>query len=467
MIDDELMKKFDSIEDLPISEEMLGAYLEGNLSEDEIFEIIPVISQDSIVHNLMISIEETRSDENNFENFIDDQIDFPDDDFFTSIYETEEETEPMSSKSYNIYGEAGENVKDPVYIQQPDDHSCALRSQQIVLRDFGIDIPFEKLEELALSNGVYSDQGTYTYDIGKVLQIAGLDMHQVQGSTFLDLTNELAQGHRVIVSVDANELWYTDPASKLKNWFDDAIGKQGGNHALIVAGVEVNPQNPKDVKVVLTDPGAGHLRVEYPLDKFMDAWKDSKCFMAATDYPAPYQYDPETGMEIPSNFMVQQFVNDFIASNGYQLSPDLINVPHDYQPAFTGHLDMVGNIDYETFESDYQDYKDSQFPSSLSIKEQIEEVAKRNLNLDDNNFATEQRLGIDSYPSTAKESYSSSDDSDVDCSGSNNQVHTLDDEMDEDSTESMLNVHASDQTDECDEHDGADDDESDDMYDQQ
>lgn len=379
MIDDNLFAKFDSIEDLPISEEILGAYIEGNLNEGEILEIAPVISQDVMLSNLMNSIEETQSGLNNFEDFIDGQIDFPDNDFFTnSTYETEEETETMNGTFYNIYGEAGENVKDPVYIQQPDDHSCALRSQQIVLRDFGIDIPFEKLEELALSNGVYSDQGTYTYDIGKVLQIAGVDMHQVQGSTFLDLTNELAQGHRVIVSVDANELWYTDPVSKLKNWFNDVIGNQGGNHALIVAGVEVNPQNPNDVKVVLTDPGAGHLRVEYPLDQFMDAWKDSKCFMAATDYPAPYQYDPETGMEVPSNFMVQQFVNDFISSNSYQLNPDLINIPADYQPAYVDHLNMVGTLDYESFEKNYLDFKDSQFPSTLSIKEQIEEQAERN-----------------------------------------------------------------------------------------
>ena len=47
------------------------------------------------------------------------------------------------------YGEIGQNIKDPIFIQQPDDHSCALRSQQIVLRDFGIDIPFNDLERIA------------------------------------------------------------------------------------------------------------------------------------------------------------------------------------------------------------------------------------------------------------------------------------------------------------------------------
>lgn len=265
-------------------------------------------------------------------------------------YQQESETlnnrETMAT-SYRTYGETGENIYDPIYIKQPDDHSCGLRSQQIVLRDFGIDIPFEDLERYALDAGVYSENGTYTYDIGKVLEMAGVGMHQVQGSTIYDLTNELAQGHRIIVSVDANELWYNDSVGgRLSNWLDDVFGNQGGNHALIVAGVEVNPLNHDDVKVVLTDPGAGHLRIEYPLNRFMDAWRDSNCFMAATDEAAPYQYDAATGMEIPSNFATEHHYNQFVVDNSYQLNPDMINVPVGYQPAFTGHLDMIVNSDY-------------------------------------------------------------------------------------------------------------------------
>ena len=163
---------------------------------------------------------------------------------------------------------------------------------------------------------------------------------------------------------------------KMLNWFKDAIGLQGGNHALIVAGVEVDPNHPENSKVILTDPGAGHLRIEYPMEQFKDAWGDSNCFMAATNDPAPYQYDALSGKEVPSNFAVQQFVNDFVANNSYQLSPDMINIPDGYQPAFTVHLDMVGQIDFETFESSYQDMVDSRIPSSLTIKEQIEDLVK-------------------------------------------------------------------------------------------
>lgn len=420
MINDELLNKFARIKDLPVSEEMLGAYMESRLRGAEFDSVSEQLASNSGLRDIFSEVIDTNVDNltgsshlwdiyegdygywelglppvlSPIEEMSEDDEEKNDNSFADSDRIPAEETLSIQNTENNlddkllnssvmannsktiIYGEAGQNIYDPVYVQQPDDHSCALRCQQILLRDFGIDIPFKDLEQIALDNQIYTNEGTYTYDIGKVLQLAGVGMHQVQGSSLYDLINELTQGHRVIVSVDANELWYTDPMSKLKNWFDDAIGNQGGNHALIVAGVEVNPNNTNDVKVVLTDPGAGHLRIEYPLEQFMDAWKDSKYFMAATNDPAPYQYDAQTGMEVPSNFMVDKLVNDFISLNSYQLSPDLINIPQDYQPTFMGHLAMVGSMDYETFETKYNEILDMRLPSDMSIKAQIEQLAK-------------------------------------------------------------------------------------------
>ena len=368
--------------------EQFAAYLDGNLPQSEMQQFSQLAEHDNTLHQLLDAsslVDSTLagfSDSDlqlppeivgsdfelpgidDFENFS-----FVDDSFAgnDSLYQQEgmnadenyqQDSETLNSSetmatSYRTYGESGENIYDPIYIKQPDDHSCGLRSQQIVLRDFGIDIPFEDLERYALDAGVYSENGTYTYDIGKVLEMAGVGMHQVKGSTMYDLTSELAQGHRVIVSVDADELWHNNTfKGKVTNWLSDVFGHQGGNHALIVAGIEVNPSNPNDIQVVLTDPGAGHLRVEYPLKQFMDAWKDSNCFMAATDCPAPYQYDVETGMEVPSNFYVEHnYNNQFVVDNGYQLNPDKINIPTGYQPAFAGHIDMVGDLAYEDYVS--------------------------------------------------------------------------------------------------------------------
>ena len=381
-----------------VSIEKFAAYLDGNLTEEGMNEVASAIHSDDSLQDILSSgymVDETLSTYDDWNQIVQDDIftdsfDIPNIeenldafDIFPqnedSIYAetvdvsydvdniTVTENDKINTVNTNIqtmtntikigtsnYGETGQNIKDPIFIQQPDDHSCALRSQQIILRDFGIDIPFKDLEKIAKENGVYSDDGTSMCDVGKVLDIAGVGMHQVIGCNMFDLTNELAQGHRVIVGVDANELWYNESITdKLKNWFDDITGNQGGNHALIVAGVEVNPNNPSDVKVVLTDPGSGDLRIEYPMKQFMDAWKDTNCFMAATDAPAPYQYDPISGMEIPSNFVVEQQFNQFVAENSYQLSPDMINIPQEYQPAYSEHLDVVGDDTYEDFKDQY------------------------------------------------------------------------------------------------------------------
>lgn len=354
-----------------LSIEKLAAFMDGNLTNDEMSRISQLVDENTGLRQMLDAndvIDDTIASFDEQDLQLPDEIigadfnmpDIENVDFFSSVgdsfgeernlysqegfiaNETIQHDEQLNNDNmatdYRTYGEKGENVYDPIYIKQPDDHSCGLRSQQIVLRDFGIDIPFEDLERYALDAGVYSENGTYTYDIGKVVEMAGVGMHQVEGSTIYDLTNELAQGHRVIVSVDAHELWYNKtPIQRLNNWMSDVIGPQGGNHALIVAGVEVNPSDPKDVKVVLTDPGAGHLRIEYPLDQFMDAWKDSNCFMAATDCPAPYQYDVATGMEVPSNFYTEySYSNPFVADHGYQLSPDMINVKADYVAQYVG-----------------------------------------------------------------------------------------------------------------------------------
>ena len=371
----------------PVSIEEFAAYLDGNLSEEEMNKITSVINIEDNLQAIMSNcrtIDNAMASYERFEQIIpkdilSDDFEIPDfnkdiengdimsisdDSIYIEAIDSQHivVNDKFSNNNLNAntmestirinssnYGETGQNITDPIFIQQPDDHSCALRSQQIILRDFGIDIPFNDLEKIALDSGVYTNEGTYTYDIGKVLELAGVGMHQVTDTSLDDLMNELSQGHRVIVSVDADELWYNDNLKgRLNNWFNDVIGHQGGNHALIVAGVEVNPNDVNDIKVVLTDPGTGHLRIEYPANQFINAWKDSDCIMAATDNPAPFQYDASTGMEVPSNFAVKQYLNQFITENSYQLSPDLINIPTGYQPAFAERIEMVGNIGYNS-----------------------------------------------------------------------------------------------------------------------
>jgi len=468
-----------------VSIEEFAAYLDGNLTEDGMNEIASAIHSDDSLQDILSSgymVDETLSTYNDWNQIVQDDIstdsfDIPNiegnldvSDIFPqnedSIYAetvdvsydvdniTVTENDKINTVNSNIqtmtntikigtsnYGETGQNIKDPIFIQQPDDHSCALRSQQIILRDFGIDIPFKDLEKNAKENGVYSDDGTSMCDVGKVLDIAGVGMHQVIGCNMFDLTNELAQGHRVIVGVDANELWYNDSITdKLKNWLDDITGNQGGNHALIVAGVEVNPNNPSDVKVVLTDPGSGDLRIEYPMKQFMDAWKDTNCFMAATDAPAPYQYDPISGMEIPSNFVVEQQFNQFVAENSYQLSPDMINIPQEYQPAYSEHLDVVGDDTYEDFKDQYDNLLEernlfaSLHDSSQDEIETLKETHDNNNVGDSVNYDADNNEGDDDVTDT-EDGDTETEDGDTETDDDGTETDDGDDDTNDDNTD--------------------------------
>lgn len=57
MMDNELMNKFDRLEALPISEEMLGAYLENNLHGSESREIKNLINGDTNISDLVSAVE--------------------------------------------------------------------------------------------------------------------------------------------------------------------------------------------------------------------------------------------------------------------------------------------------------------------------------------------------------------------------------------------------------------------------
>lgn len=271
-----------------------------------------------------------------------------------------------SIAAHKIFGEDGfgpDGGLNPV-IYQGNEGVCAIRSQQIILRDYGIDISLDELKQYATENGWYDpspEGGTPMWAIGNLLLSCNVPCQQSVDNTVYDLINELAQGHRVIVGVDANELWADrnhDTMAGVKEWFKDFFEGETPNHALVVAGVDVNPDNPDDIKVILTDPGTGDLRIEYELDDFMDAWKDSQCFMVSTDTPAPLQYNPETGNEEPSNFAVAEYIN----TNSIPLNPNNVILPGEMAAKCAeahysdGHLNQI-NVDGK--DVDYDDYAEA------------------------------------------------------------------------------------------------------------
>lgn len=226
----------------------------------------------------------------------------------------------MDELTPNIVGD----FENP-YQQQYSD-TCAIKSQQLILQDFGIDVSEDQLVEYSIQHGWYNGDGTQMGDIGKCLVDAGIPCHQQVDANVYDLVNELQMGHKVIVGVDSGELW----DNSFWDWLKDLFVGDTPDHALIVAGIDMSdPDNPM---VILTDPGTGEPSAPYPLDQFMDAWKDSQCFMVATDV--------STG----------DSMNSFVDNGLTEMHLDTIaGVDYD---VFEQFLDYSHQIDYPTYGAD-------------------------------------------------------------------------------------------------------------------
>lgn len=171
-------------------------------------------------------------------------------------------------------------------VQQQYQDTCAIKSQQLIMEDFGIEVSETDLVQTASEHGWYNGGGTMPQDVGNLLELADIPVTKRAGANVFNLMNELAQGHKVIVGVDADELWHNDTNNeKFMNWCNDFWGPQGGNHALVVMGIDTS--DPNNVQVIVKDPGSGDDGKPYPLAQFMDAWADTQCYMVSTAIPAP------------------------------------------------------------------------------------------------------------------------------------------------------------------------------------
>lgn len=245
-------------------------------------------------------------------------------------------------------------------IYQGNQPSCAIRSQEIIMRDYGVSISQEELIEFAMKNGWYDSDpekgGTPRNATGNLLDAVGIETKRYDDASIFDIISELRAGHRVIVSVDANELWVKKEPKLLKRLFgefnnkindtlNELTGVQGANHALIVGGVNVNPDNPSDIKVVLIDSGSGDVCIEYGFKDFKKAWDDSHHHMVATTEPAPFQYNYHTHEMEPSSFQTD-FKPSMVAlptgiSNQFKLSESYYDKYDEVEYAFNSSNNMI------------------------------------------------------------------------------------------------------------------------------
>ena len=284
MIDFDKLSILDSTQE--VSDELLAAYIDGNTTEEEnlfVEQHIPTEEIDAIM--------ETTEDSQSFQEY----ISVWDGDYgFWELglppvltHDGEINTLNQMNMERNIYfanAQFGEEAKIDVSgeVFQWYDDTCAIKSQQLVLEQYGIEVSQEDLISIAEEQGWYrSGEGTPMNFVGNLLDYHNIPSTSVVGANVGNLVAELAQGHQVIIGLDSGELHNNSILEGIKDFF------LGGtpDHALIVAGIDLT--DPNNSYVILKDPGTGDVAKPYPLDQFMDAWNDANCFMVSTNEPTP------------------------------------------------------------------------------------------------------------------------------------------------------------------------------------
>lgn len=433
------LKEFSSFS-LPSIDE----YADGN---PEIFALSDILSReevslgtdaDSIVHkdfNLNISnetIDDSHKDSSNYINVA--------------------KIESSMKENVNIGYEpnTSESTFDN-FIYQGNQPSCAVRSQEIILRDYGISIPQEELIRFAMENGWYNPDpengGTPREATGNILDAMGVETQRFDNANIFDIISELRAGHRVIVSVDANELWvknepklykrlFGEVANRIEDKLDDMAGIQGANHALIVAGVNVNPSDPSDMRVVLIDSGSGDVCIEYKFSAFKKAWDDSHCHMVTTTQPAPFQYNYQTHQMEPSNFE-----SDFM--------PSMVNLPAGLHNQFElpdTYFDKYGNLEPEYSWNHVVPFWEKWDEENHAQREHLVASSTNSSHEEDDSYTSDE-LSEEDYTS-----YENDDDSVDSSSEEDTSSHSYNDEDDtyESESDQMDNGNPSDIDDESD-----------------
>lgn len=255
-----------------ISDELLAAYLDGNTSSIENLLVEANLENDAS----FMEVSDIISDMATFsqmDNYNEDLTDIGLGDIFSQTITLENDT-------LNEAMDPNGMVPD---IQQQYPDSCAIKSQQIILNEFGIDVNEDQLVQFSYEQGWYHADGTGTAaeDVGNLLETANIPVTRQDDANVFNLVSELSQGHKVIVGVDSEELW----GNKFMAWMKDFFMGDTPDHALVVAGIDTS--DPNNVMVIVDDHGSGEYHKAYPLDQFMDAWSDAQCYMVSTDIPVP------------------------------------------------------------------------------------------------------------------------------------------------------------------------------------
>lgn len=222
-------------ERMMITDEILAAFLDGNVSGKEAEAILQAAATDSSLREFL-AIAADVSDH------------------------TLQECSPLAA----LAAEAPDGL-------------CAVHCERYILQCFGISKPVDELVSFMLDRGLIRDGGTPLANVGYLSEYYGLFVNRIFASGLEEIEAALAAGRQVIAAVDVGEL---DPSRAEYEYLEDRIIGPRPDHCVVVLSCDL-----AEGEVVCYDPSTGDLPVTIPAPAFLDAWRDSEGYMVVVELP--------------------------------------------------------------------------------------------------------------------------------------------------------------------------------------
>lgn len=212
-----------------ISDELLAAYLDGNVNKEEMAQVLRAVKADSELQEVLAIALRTDVDESPV----------------LSVNTTiTEEFLPMLQKA----ALSGENI-------------CAVLCEMYILHRRQLPYDDERLLATARRKNWLRPEGTPLYCLGNLLAYSGLFISRKYNSTLDDVLNALQLDNDIVVGVDREKL------------YAEAVDLEDlTNHAVVVTHIG-------DGAVTVFDPYEAPYIANIPLPDFLNAWKESHNYM--------------------------------------------------------------------------------------------------------------------------------------------------------------------------------------------
>lgn len=149
-------------------------------------------------------------------------------------------------------------------------NSCAVVAQMGVYESItGFELSENEVCKIAEENGLFDPNiGTYPEDMGKILNHFGIHTETQYNADLNDIAEALERGDKVIVGLDANEIW-----KPLRDESGNPLDQTNAGHAVWVTGID--QADDGSIKLILNDSGTrdGQAKVVDAVD-FVNAWDD-------------------------------------------------------------------------------------------------------------------------------------------------------------------------------------------------